>query len=72
MELDDMKKLILAAVASTLLGGCAHEPSTSRESRARDDDYVSVGSHLKRKKGQASTSRTSTGNAADVEEAKMQ
>lgn len=67
-----MKKLILAAVASTLLGGCAHEPSASRESRARDDDVVSVGSHLKRKKGQAGSSRTSTGNAADVEEAKMQ
>ena len=67
-----MKKLMLAALASTLLGGCAHDPSTPREPRARSDDYVSVGSNLKRKKGQGSTSRVSTGNAADVEEAKMQ
>ncbi len=65
-----MKKLMLAAVASTLLGGCAHDPSAaSRESRAGNDDYV-VGSNLPRKKGQSS-SKTSTASQADVEEAKM-
>jgi len=65
-----MKKLMLAALASTLLGGCAHEPSASRESRARSDDYV-VGSRLPRKNG-PSASKASTASAADVEEAKMQ
>ena len=65
-----MKKLMLAAVACTLLGGCAHEPSAARESRARDNDNVSVGSNLPRKKGPGS-SKVGTASGADLEEARM-
>ncbi|MCD2515898.1 hypothetical protein LQ564_06155 [Massilia sp. G4R7] len=65
-----MKKLMLAAVAFTLLGGCAHDPSAPREPRARDkDDSIMVGSNL-RKKGPG-TSRAGTASGADVEDARM-
>jgi len=64
-----MKKLMLAAVACTLLGGCAHDPSAPREPRARNDDGVMVGSNL-RKKG-PSSSRAGTATGADIEEARM-
>ncbi|MGX9220528.1 hypothetical protein ACWV27_19315 [Massilia varians] len=65
-----MKKLMLAALASTLLGGCAHQSSTPRESRAQDDDYVSVGSNIPRKKS-AGASPVSTASAAEIENDRM-
>jgi len=61
--------MMLAALASTLLGGCAHQSSTPRESRAQDDDYVSVGSNIPRKKTGASA--VSTVSAAEIENDRM-
>jgi uncharacterized protein YcfL len=65
-----MKKLMLAAVAATLLGGCAHQSSAPRESQAQEEEYVSVGSNIKRKKT-AGASAVSTVSAAEVENDRM-
>ena len=66
-----MKKLMLAALASTLLGGCSHQPSSGSQSRVEDSDYVSVGTNIPRKRSQGAP-RTATVGAEEVENARME
>ncbi|MCA1245239.1 hypothetical protein [Massilia sp. MS-15] len=65
-----MKKLMMAAAASTLLGGCAYYAPSAGENVAAEGRYVPTGSNIPRKKGEG-TSVVSTMSAVELESARM-
>ena len=66
-----MKKFMLAAVASTLLAGCATNDSGGAQQLAQEEErYVPTGSNIPRKKGQG-TSVVGTLSAVEIESARM-
>jgi hypothetical protein len=66
-----MKTLLMAAVACTVLAGCATNPTTGGEQLAQDEErYVPTGSNIPRKKGQG-TSVVGTMSAVELESARM-
>jgi hypothetical protein len=65
-----MKKLMLAAAASILLGGCAYYVPSTGENLAQDGRYVPTGSNIPRKKGEG-TSVVATLSKVELESARM-
>jgi len=65
-----MKKLMMAAAASTLLGGCAYYAPSTGENVASEGRYVPTGSNIPRKKGEG-TSVVSTMSAVELESARL-
>ncbi|VXC72818.1 hypothetical protein [Massilia sp. 9I] len=65
-----MKKLMMAAAASTLLAGCAYYVPSTGENVASDNRYVPTGSNIPRKKGDGS-SVVSTMSKTELESMRM-
>ena len=66
-----MKKFLLAAAASTLLGGCAYYKSSGEDSLAQNEErYVPTGSNIPRKKGEG-TINVGTLSKVELESARM-
>jgi len=67
-----MKKFLLAAVATTLLGGCAYYYPPAKDTLAANGEerYVPTGSNIPRKKGEG-TINVGTLSKVELESARM-